>query len=91
MTIQRIWPDGAQRHRALGRFTMVIYCVLFMTGSFTYTMLYILYPLDSSRSEMRVLSANDGDCSDNPETHYSAPEFRDADLRLWSLDAYGGD
>lgn len=44
MTIQRIWPDGARRHRALGRFTMVIYCVLFMTGSFTYTMLYILYP-----------------------------------------------
>ncbi|MCP9445963.1 MAG: DUF420 domain-containing protein [Nitrospira sp.] len=44
MAIQRIWPDGAQRHRALGRFTMVIYCVLFVTGSFTYTMLYILYP-----------------------------------------------
>jgi len=44
MAIQRIWPDGARRHRALGRFTMVIYCVLFVTGSFTYTMLYILYP-----------------------------------------------
>ena len=44
MVIQRIWPDGGQRHRALGRFTMVIYCVLFATGSFTYTMLYILYP-----------------------------------------------
>ena len=44
MAIQRIWPDGGQRHRALGRFTMVIYCVLFATGSFTYTMLYILYP-----------------------------------------------
>jgi uncharacterized membrane protein YozB (DUF420 family) len=44
LTIQRIWPDGARRHRALGRFTMVIYCVLFITGSFTYTMLYILYP-----------------------------------------------
>ncbi len=44
MTIQRIWPDGAKRHRALGRFTMIIYCVLFVTGSFTYTMLYILYP-----------------------------------------------
>lgn len=44
MAIQRIWPDGAKRHRALGRFTMVIYCVLFFTGSFTYTMLYILYP-----------------------------------------------
>jgi len=44
MAIQRIWPNGGQRHRALGRFTMMIYCVLFVTGSFTYTMLYILYP-----------------------------------------------
>jgi uncharacterized membrane protein YozB (DUF420 family) len=43
-TIQRLWPNGARRHRALGRFTMVIYCVLFVTGTFTYTMLYILYP-----------------------------------------------
>lgn len=44
MAIQRIWPDGARRHRALGRFTMIIYCILFVTGTFTYTMLYILYP-----------------------------------------------
>ena len=44
MGLQRIWPDGARRHRALGRFTMIIYCILFVTGSFTYTMLYILYP-----------------------------------------------
>ncbi len=44
MTIQRIWPDGGQRHRALGRFTMIIYCILFVTGTTTYTMLYILYP-----------------------------------------------
>lgn len=44
MAIQRIWPNGASRHRALGRFTMIIYCVLFATGTFTYTMLYILYP-----------------------------------------------
>jgi uncharacterized membrane protein YozB (DUF420 family) len=44
LAIQRIWPDGAARHRILGRFTMIIYCVLFVTGSFTYTMLYILYP-----------------------------------------------
>ena len=44
MGIQRIWPDGDRRHRVLGRFTMVIYCVLFVTGTFTYTMLYILYP-----------------------------------------------
>jgi len=44
MTIQRIWPNGARRHRALGLFTMVVYCVLFVTGTTTYTMLYILYP-----------------------------------------------
>jgi uncharacterized membrane protein YozB (DUF420 family) len=44
MAIQRLWPDGARRHRALGLFTMLIYCVLFVTGSVTYTMLYILYP-----------------------------------------------
>ena len=42
--IQRMWPNGARRHRILGRFTMVVYCILFMTGSITYTMLYILYP-----------------------------------------------
>ncbi len=44
MIIQRIWPNGAHRHRALGRFTMIIYCILFVTGTTTYTMLYILYP-----------------------------------------------
>ena len=44
MAIQRIWPNGERRHRALGLFTMIIYCTLFVTGSLTYTMLYILYP-----------------------------------------------
>lgn len=44
MGIQRIWPNGARRHRVLGTFTMIIYCILFVTGSVTYTMLYILYP-----------------------------------------------
>ena len=43
-TIERFWPDGEKRHRAMGRFTMTIYCILFVTGSMTYTMLYILYP-----------------------------------------------
>jgi uncharacterized membrane protein YozB (DUF420 family) len=43
-TVERFWPDGEKRHRALGRFTMMIYCTLFVTGSITYTMLYILYP-----------------------------------------------
>ncbi len=42
--IQRVWPNGARRHRVLGKFTMMIYCVLFVTGTVTYTMLYILYP-----------------------------------------------
>lgn len=44
LLIQRIWPNGERRHRALGTFTMVIYCVLFLTGTLTYTLLYILYP-----------------------------------------------
>ncbi len=44
MLFQRIWPDGGHRHRVLGAFTMVVYCVLFVTGTLTYTMLYILYP-----------------------------------------------
>lgn len=44
MAIQRIWPNGERRHRVLGTFTMIIYCVLFVTGSVTYAMLYILYP-----------------------------------------------
>jgi uncharacterized membrane protein YozB (DUF420 family) len=44
IAIQRIWPSGARRHRVLGKFTMMIYCVLFVTGTVTYGMLYILYP-----------------------------------------------
>jgi len=44
MAIQRVWPNGERRHRVLGRFTMIIYCILFVTGSTTYTMLYILFP-----------------------------------------------
>ncbi len=42
--LERLWPDGERRHRILGRFTMVIYCILFLTGTGTYTLLYILYP-----------------------------------------------
>jgi uncharacterized membrane protein YozB (DUF420 family) len=44
IAIQRVWPNAERRHRVLGRFTMIIYCVLFVTGTVTYTMLYILYP-----------------------------------------------
>jgi len=42
--IQKKWPNAERRHRVLGRFTMVLYCVLFFTGTATYTMLYILFP-----------------------------------------------
>jgi uncharacterized membrane protein YozB (DUF420 family) len=41
---EKMWPDGSRRHRVLGRFTMIVYCILFVTGTTTYTMLYILYP-----------------------------------------------
>ncbi|GKS59127.1 hypothetical protein YTPLAS18_26540 [Nitrospira sp.] len=44
MLIQRLWPNGQRRHRVLGTFTMVIYCILFVTGTLTYTLLYVLYP-----------------------------------------------
>lgn len=44
ISIQRIWPNGERRHKVLGRFTMAVYCILFVTGSITYIMLYILYP-----------------------------------------------
>ncbi|OGX03865.1 MAG: hypothetical protein A3K11_10465 [Nitrospirae bacterium RIFCSPLOWO2_12_FULL_63_8] len=44
MAIQRIWPNAERRHRVLGLFTMIVYCILFVTGTTTYTMLYILYP-----------------------------------------------
>ena len=43
-TVERFWPDGERRHRILGRLTMAVYGILFLTGTFTYTMLYILYP-----------------------------------------------
>jgi uncharacterized membrane protein YozB (DUF420 family) len=42
--IQRVWPDGGRRHRVLGRLTIWIYGALFVTGSLTYAMLYVLYP-----------------------------------------------
>jgi uncharacterized membrane protein YozB (DUF420 family) len=44
IALQRVWPNGEQRHRTLGRFTMILYCTLFLTGTLTYAMLYILYP-----------------------------------------------
>lgn len=43
VAIERWFPDGARRHRALGTFTMALYVIILVTSSATYAMLYILY------------------------------------------------
>ena len=45
--IEKILPDGAKRHRVLGRLTMVIYALILVTSTATYLMLYFIYPLKS--------------------------------------------
>lgn len=43
--IEKLAPDGAKRHRVLGRATMVIYASILVTSTMTYFMLYVIYPL----------------------------------------------
>ncbi|MZH46436.1 MAG: DUF420 domain-containing protein [Nitrospinae bacterium] len=43
--IEKLLPDGARRHRVLGRATMVIYALILLTSTATYLMLYFIYPL----------------------------------------------
>jgi uncharacterized membrane protein YozB (DUF420 family) len=43
--IEKLLPDGAKRHRILGRTTMVIYALILVTSTATYLMLYVIYPL----------------------------------------------
>ena len=45
--IEKVLPDGANRHRVLGRITMVIYALILITSTATYLMLYYLYPLET--------------------------------------------
>ena len=45
--IEKLLPDGANRHRVLGRVTMVIYALILITSTATYLMLYYIYPLKS--------------------------------------------
>ncbi len=45
--IEKMLPNGANRHRVLGRFTMVIYALILITSTATYLMLYFIYPLKS--------------------------------------------
>jgi len=42
--IEKFLPDGARRHRILGRGTMVIYALILCTSTATYLMLYVIYP-----------------------------------------------
>lgn len=43
--VERWIPDGAQRHRKIGTFTMVLYVIALITSTATYVMLYYIYPL----------------------------------------------
>jgi uncharacterized membrane protein YozB (DUF420 family) len=43
--IEKWLPDGAQRHRVLGRVTMVMFALILITSTATYLMLYVIYPL----------------------------------------------
>jgi len=42
--IEKILPNGAKRHRVLGRITMVNFALILVTSTMTYLMLYVLYP-----------------------------------------------
>jgi uncharacterized membrane protein YozB (DUF420 family) len=43
--IEKMLPDGARRHRTLGRTTMVIFALILVTSTATYLMLYFIYPI----------------------------------------------
>jgi uncharacterized membrane protein YozB (DUF420 family) len=45
--IEKLLPNGARRHRVLGRVTMVIFALILVTSTATYIMLYFVYPLKS--------------------------------------------
>jgi len=46
--IEKWLPDGAQRHRILGRGTMVLFALILCTSTATYLMLYVIYPLKTA-------------------------------------------
>ncbi len=46
--VERLLPDGARRHRILGRFTMGLFAVILATSTATYLLLYVIYPLKST-------------------------------------------
>ncbi len=46
--IEKWLPDGARRHRILGRGTMVLFALILCTSTATYLMLYVIYPLKAA-------------------------------------------
>lgn len=46
--IEKWLPDGDQRHRVLGRVTMVMFALILVTSTATYLMLYVIYPLKAA-------------------------------------------
>ena len=42
--IEKLLPEGARRHRIMGRTTMVIFALVLVTSTATYLMLYVIYP-----------------------------------------------
>ncbi len=42
--IEKVLPNGAKRHRLLGKFTMVMYIIILFTSTIIYLLLYIIYP-----------------------------------------------
>ena len=46
--IEKWLPDGARRHRILGRATMIMYALILITSTATYLMLYVIYPLKTT-------------------------------------------
>jgi uncharacterized membrane protein YozB (DUF420 family) len=43
--VEKMLPDGARRHKILGRTTMVIFALILVTSTATYLMLYFIYPI----------------------------------------------
>jgi len=46
--IEKWLPDGARRHRILGRVTMIMFALILVTSTATYLMLYVIYPLKAA-------------------------------------------
>ena len=43
--IEKLLPNGAKRHRIMGRSTMIVYALTLVTSTLTYLLLYVIYPV----------------------------------------------